>query len=62
MAERPVVNMNAALMLVNNWEEQQLGLRAVGVTEEGEGMGVVNRGKEELRSHGVFKIGVVVFF
>lgn len=44
MAERPVVNMNAALMLVNNWEEQQLGLRAVGVTEEGEGRGEVNRG------------------
>lgn len=32
MAERLVVNMNTALMFVNNWEEQQQGLRAVGVT------------------------------
>lgn len=35
---------------------QQQGLRAVGVTEEGEGRGEVSRGEEELRSHGVFKI------
>lgn len=43
--------MNAALMFVNNWEEQQQGLRAVGLTEKGEGRG----GEEELRSQGVFK-------
>lgn len=54
--------MNAALMFVNNWEEQQQGLRAVGVTKEGESTGEVNRDEEELRSQDVFKISDSVRF
>lgn len=54
--------MNAALMFVNNWEEQQQGLRAVGVTKEGESTGEVNRDEEELRSQDVFKTSVSVRF